>query len=121
MDNLVANGVYHPGEGIHLKIRFQNGATIKRIRATFVHEKDKATKIILSGPPNRLAENEWLAILSGRATSNLGAYQCVSLEAQYDGGYEMAFRAPLPEATLIVIEPSVRRPALVDGWEWASD
>ena len=116
----MANGSYQPGEGIHLKIRFQNGATVKRVRATFVHEKDKDASIILSGLPNRLADNEWLAILSGRAINKLGAYKCARLDAEYDGGFNMAFRTPLENATLVVREPRVWPPALVNVWEWAS-
>lgn len=116
----MANGSYYPGEGIHLKIRFQHGATIKQVIATFVHEKDNDTKIILFGVPNKQVEDEWLAILSGRATNKLGVYKAATLEAEYSGGYKVPFRTPLRDATFLVTDPPVRPPALVDDWEWAS-
>ena len=118
----MAKGSYRPGEGIHLKIRFRHGSGIERIRATFVHEKDD-TQIILSGIPHKQREDEWLAILSGRATNTLGTYvhKPDTLEAEYDGEYKKLFRTPLQDATFLIKDPPVGRPALVGDWEWASD
>ena len=116
----MANGSYYPGEGIHLKIRFQHGARCRRIRATFVHEADQHSKITLAGVPNEQGEGQWLAILSGRATDKLGSYTSIDLTAEYDGGHTIAFRTPLRDATFLVKEPPVRPPVLVDDWEWAS-
>jgi hypothetical protein len=116
----MANGSYYPGEGIHLKIRFEHGTHVKRIRATFVYEKDEDTKIVLSGIPNEQEDGKWLAILSGRATDKLGSYTAIDLTAEYDGGHTIAFRTPLRDAIFLVKEPSVRPPVLVDDWEWAS-
>ena len=117
----MANGSYHPGEGIHLKIRFHHGTMVKRIKATFVHEDNENTKIMLSGIPNKQREDEWVAILTGRATNKLGVYKSNDLEAEYEGGYEISFRTPLRDAVFLIREPPVQRPVLVDGWEWASD
>jgi hypothetical protein len=121
------NGSYYPGEGIHLKIRFEHSARVKQIRATFVHEKDGDVRTVLSGVPNKQEDGEWLAILSGRAGTKLGAYRCVALTSEYDGGYEVSFRTrirdepPLRDAIFSVTDPPVRPPVLVDDWEWASN
>jgi len=116
----MANGSYYPGEGIHLKIRFEHGTHVKRIRATFVREKDEDTKIVLSGIPNEQKDGKWLAILSGRATDKLGSYSAIDLTAEYDGGYTVAFRTPLRDAIFLVRESPVRPPVLVADWVWAS-
>jgi hypothetical protein len=116
----MANGSYYPGEGIHLKIRFEHGAHVKQLRATFVCEKDNDTKVVLSGVPNEQEDGKWLAVLSGRTTDKLGSYSAIDLTAEYDGGHTIAFRTSLRDAIFLVKEPRVRPPVLVDDWEWAS-
>jgi hypothetical protein len=74
---------------------------------------------MLSGVPTKSGEDEWLAILSGRATSNLGVYKADTLEAEYSGGYKLQFRTPLQNAAFVVTDPPVRPPMLVADWEWA--
>lgn len=114
----MANGSYYPGEGIHLKIRFQHGGTVQRITATFAYEKDDA-EIVLSGVPNRQNEDEWLAILSARAADKRGAYHCVDLRAEYEGDHEIAFRTrtSLQDIIFSVVDTLVWAPVLIGDWE----